>query len=339
MRLQVKKHNKIKANKTLILFGFILSLIFLQLLLFSPNEVNVSSKELKTAEQIKQLAESQKSNKSIEQKMKGIHFLENTNNQKGWELFAEEAEGSAEARWVLKKVKIDFYAEDQSHYKVSGDVGEIDATTKNILIRGNVVTESLNGYIFSTTELKFISNEKILRSQSAVEMSGPDDQSGKGFHLNGLGFRIDLKKNKMFIESNVEAEKIINLKLFQIKSNMAEFSNKTQQAQFSGLVNMDYDKMNLKSPRAVFNYSGIEKKLKTISLSGGVQILELEKNAICKEVEIDLEQDKMTLKGAPKVQMGDDEIVGDEIVFLDGGKKVKVNNVRAKRKNNELIKN
>ncbi len=35
----------------------------------------------------------------------------------------------------------------------------------------------------------------------------------------------------------------------------------------------------------------------------------------------------MTLRGQPKVQQGEDEIVGKEIVFLDGGKRVKINQV------------
>jgi len=33
----------------------------------------------------------------------------------------------------------------------------------------------------------------------------------------------------------------------------------------------------------------------------------------------------MTMRGQPKVVQGEDEIKGHEIVFLDGGKKVKIN--------------
>ena len=325
---------KLKLNKTSVLFYLILILIFLQLLIFSPSEINSTSGELKTAEQIKKLADSQKTKKSIEQKMRGIHLVENANNVKGWELFAQEAEGSSDTSWVLKKVKIDFYADDQSHYTVVGDVGEIDSGSKNIFIRGEVVTRSTNGYEFKTNDLRFVSEAKILKSDDTVQMSGPDDRSGKGFILNGIGFRIDLKKNKMSIMSFVEANKVINSVMFEVFSNSAEFSNKTQQADFVGKVKMKYDKMVMQAPLAHFQYSNEEKKLKTIFLKNGVQMLETEKSGLCQEVEIDLEQDKMTLRGSPKVQMGEDEIFGDEIVFLDGGKKVKVNNVRANRKAN-----
>ena len=325
---------KIKLNKTSVLFYLILFLIFVQLLIFSPSEINNSSGELKTADQIKKLADSQKSKKSIEQKMRGIHLVENANNQKGWELFAEEAEGSSDTSWVLKKVKIDFYAEDQSHYTVVGDVGEIDSGSKNILIRGEVVTRSTNGYEFKTNDLKFVSENKVLKSDDTVQMSGPDDRSGKGFILNGVGFRIDLRKNKMSILSFVEANKIIEKSFFEIKSNTAEFSNKTQQADFAGNVSLKYDKISMKAPIAQFQYSNEDKMLKTIFLKNGVQMFEIGRSGLCQEVEMDLEQDKMTLRGSPKVQMGEDEIFGDEIVFLDGGKKVKVKNVRANRKTN-----
>lgn len=67
--------------------------------------------------------------------------------------------------------------------------------------------------------------------------------------------------------------------------------------------------------------------LDRIVLSGGVKLTDKDKKATCRELEINLTEDKMTLRGQPKVQQGDDEINGNEIVFLDGGKKVKINQV------------
>lgn len=306
----------------------ILFFIFIQFLVFNPTDLNSELTELKTAEQIQQLAQSQKSQKSIEQKASGIHFVESVNHLKGWELFAEEATGSADAQWVLKKVKIEFFAEDQSSYTVVGEVGEIDGSTKNILIRGEVITTSTNGYQFKTNDLRFEEKTKSLKSDDRVEMKGPQDPSGPGFLLNGIGFNVDLNKNIMMILSSVEAHKVIQNKKFDLNSNQALFSNKNQEGQFLGKVKLKYDKTLIEAPEALFKYSAEQKKLKTILLKDKVFLKELGRNGVCNELEMDLELDKMTLRGSPKVQMEEDEITGEEIVFTDGGQKVKINNVK-----------
>lgn len=332
MRQLVHKLSKLnflkKANRSSLFLLLVFVLIFLQFLVFNPTDLNSDPTELKTAEQIQKLASLQKNKKTVEQKMSGIHLVENFNRMKGWELFAEEATGSADAQWVLKKVKIEFFAEDQSSYTVVGDVGEIDGSTKNILIRGEVITTSTNGYQFKTNDLRFEANSKTLKSDDSVEMTGPADQSGSGFLLTGIGFTIDLIKNKMIIRSSVQANKVIENKTFDISSNQAWFSNKNQEGQFLGDVHLKYDKTLIQAPEALFKYSSEQKKLKTILLKDKVTLRELDRRGFCNELEMDLELDQITLRGSPKVQMQDDEISGEEIVFTEGGQKVRINNVK-----------
>ncbi len=337
------KKNK-KINKSGILFFLILFLIFIQVLIMNPKDIGSPNQDPKTVEEIQKMAVSQnkKSNqKSVEQQMKGVHLVENSNRMKGWELFAEVANGSADAQWVLKKVKIDFFAEDQSSYTVTGDVGEIDGATKNILIRGQVITTSTNGYSFKTNDLHFIAENKSLKSDDSVVMNGPADQTGGGFELNGIGFVIDLNKNKMSIMSSVQAHKVIKEKNIDLNSESAVFSNKNQEGQFSGRVRLKYDKSLITSPEAFFKYSSTEKKLKTILLKDKVTIKESDRVGSCQELEIDFgndaEGDQMILRGSPKVQMQDDEITGNEIVFTDGGQKVKINNVKVTGFGNEKM--
>lgn len=330
LRKQLSKFKIFKRfNITMILFSLIIVFIFVQILVFSPSDVNLVTKNTAQSEKLKMMAAAQKQKKSVEQQMRGIHLVENNKNQKGWELFAEEASGSEDANWVLKKVKIEFYADDLSAYTVTGDVGEINGTSKDIVIRGEVITTSTNGYEFKTNDLRFQSKTKQLITNDFVQVTGPEDESGPGFSMTGTGLKIDLNKNKMYILSSVEAEKSINKNLFQINSKTAEFSNKSQEAAFMGSVQMKYQKATLLAPIAFFKYSNTKKILKTVLLQQGVTLKDMERSGQCKELEMDLEEDKMTLRGAPKVQMGEDQIIGDEIVFLDGGKKVKINNVKA----------
>ncbi|MES2801525.1 MAG: LPS export ABC transporter periplasmic protein LptC [Bdellovibrionota bacterium] len=294
-----------------------------------PTNSNVISKAISATnkDDIVKLADNSK-RKAIEQKMVGVHLVENSNNAKGWELYADEATGSSDELWVLKKVKVEFYNENESSFVVSGDIGEINGQTKNMVIRGQVVTQSSNGYQFETNDLNYVAQDRKLVSDSIVRMLGPDDKNGVGFKLNGQGFKIDLVTNKMYIESNIEASKAMDNKIFRVNSKAAEFSNKSQEALFSGNVNMKFDKTTITAPQAYFRYSEKQKALESILLKDHVVLKDEGKSAVCQQLLMNLIEDTMTLSGQPKVQMGEDEIQGEEIVFLEGGKKVKMNKVK-----------
>lgn len=322
---------KLKLNKITIFLFVVICLIFIQALLMAPQEISPSetkSKPSSNKSQIEKLAEQQNKRKAVEQKMVGVHLVENANNAKGWELYADEATGTSEELWVLKKVKVEFFNENESSFVVSGDIGEINGQTKNMVIRGQVITQSSNGYQFETDDLNYIASNKKLVSDSVVRMLGPEDKNGAGFKLHGQGFTIDIVKNKMFIESNIEASKEMENKLFNVTSNKAEFSNKSQEALFYGNVVMKFDKTVVTAPQAFFRYSEKEKALESILLKDRVILKDEGKSAVCKSLLMNLLEDTMVLGGQPKVQMGEDEIQGDEIVFLEGGKKVKINKVK-----------
>ena len=320
---------KIKLSRYSLLFTVIVLFIFVEALIISPRILEKPNDEHVEYEKIKAMADSKKKG-SVEQKMVGVHYVENSPTSKGWELFATEASGTADSQWILKKVKVHFFSNDNSSFTVTGEVGEVDGASKDMVIRGNVTTTSSNGYSFKTDSLRYVAKFKQMTSSDAVEMIGPPDVKGTGFKLRGVGLLVDIQKNKMTILDQVEADKIIEKKNFTLKSLSAEFSNKSQEALFSGQVKMKLGPTFVEAPNAFFKTSLKTKALQKITLYKGVKMAELDKKATCEEIEFDLETDKMTLRGQPRVQQGDDEIVGQEIVFLDGGKKVKINRVDIK---------
>ncbi len=48
------------------------------------------------------------------------------------------------------------------------------------------------------------------------------------------------------------------------------------------------------------------------------------------DLRIDFSTQKLTFSGKPRLYQDEDELVGDKIIFLEGGKKVKVEKVKAK---------
>lgn len=320
----------LKLSRYSLLFVVIVFFIFLEILIISPRVLEKPTEEQLEYEKIKAMAESTRKKDAVEQKMLGVHYVESNSAQKGWELFANEASGTTDSQWILKIVKVQFFTNENASFMVTGQVGEVDGTTRDMLVRGQVTTTSSNGYSFKTDSLRYVARFKQMTSSDAVEMTGPPDAKGSGFKLNGVGLLVDIQKNKMTILDQVFAEKMIDQKKFTLTSLTAEFSNKNQEALFSGNVKMRLGPTFVEAPNAFFVYSPRTKALQKITLYKGVKMKEGDRSATCEELEFDLESDKMTLRGQPRVQQGEDEIVGQEIVFLDGGKKVKINKVDIK---------
>lgn len=298
----------------------------------SPGQLEKKNEDFVEPEKILTLDPENKKN-IVDQKMRGIHIVENGENNKGYKLFASEAVGTADLKWVLKAVKVQFFNDNKSNYSVTGDVGETDGISKDIVIRGNVTTTSANGYSFKTETLRYSAKQKIMTSVDAVTMEGPSDKTGKGFRLTGEKLLVDLAMNRMSILDKILTVKVINDKNFRLTAVRADFTNQNQEAEFSGNVKMNLGTFYVQAPLAQFLYSATTKSLVKIVLKKGVVFVEGDRSGTCNELEMDLVENKMTLRGQPKVQQGEDEIRGHEIVFIDGGKKVKINKVSKEGKN------
>lgn len=318
-RLNLK--NLSKSSAVIFLIAVV---VFFEIIVMAPQVLEIDNQDHVSEDTDLSYLEQENKN-AVDQKMQGVHLVENSENEKGWELFANEATGTADGQWVLKNVKVQFFNDNMSNYTVTGDLGEIEAKTKDMIIRGNVTTTSSNGYSFKTDTLRYIAKQKIMTSLDKVVMQGPADNSGSGFHLTGEKFLVDMVKNKMSILDKIVAKKKINSEQFNLTSARADFANSSQEATFVGNVQMKLGTLYVKAPMALFQYSGAKKMLEKIVLNDQVEFSDTDKKGFCKELEFNLIENKMTMRGQPKVVQGEDEINGHEIVFIDGGKKVKIN--------------
>lgn len=320
----MERLNLKQLSKSSVVIFLIAIVVFFEILVMAPQVLEKENQD-HVGENIDLNYLEQENKNAVDQKMQGVHLVENSENEKGWELFANEATGSSDGQWVLKNVKVQFFNDNMSNYTVTGDLGEIEAKTKDMIIRGNVMTTSSNGYSFKTDTLRYISKQKIMTSLDKVIMQGPPDNSGSGFYLTGEKFLVDMVKNKMSILDKIAAKKMINSEQFNLTSARADFSNSSQEATFIGNVQMKLGTLFVKAPMALFQYSGAKKMLENIVMNDQVEFSDTDKKGFCKEIEFNLIENKMTMRGQPKVVQGEDEINGHEIVFIDGGKKVKIN--------------
>ena len=95
------------------------------------------------------------------------------------------------------------------------------------------------------------------------------------------------------------------------------------------------DSTRITGPEARFDYDSKTDLVKSIYVSGGTRVSDPDKWATAQNVNIDFKSNKFVFRGSPRVVQNNDELRGEEIVFLDNGKQVQVQRARAKWTKNE----
>lgn len=306
------------------LFAGLIVLLFLEILIGFPVDLENEEDATHTVDETKASTEA-------EQHMEGVHLVESRQGQRDWELFAEAAEGYQDkGLWELRKVKIHFYNGDKIDYTVTGKSGSIDNKTKDMKIMGDVVTQSVNGYRFQSPSAFYFAGRRLIQSDGHVKMTGPADAQGQGLILDGDQMETFVAENRMLIKQNVKASKMLNNgKQFRISSQSAEFSGNSKKARFVEQVAIEVDTMKMEGPEAEFQYRPDVDFLQSVLVKGGVKVSDVDKYATSDAVRFDPAENKFVLTGRPRVVQNSDEIMGDQIIFIDGGKKVKVENIKA----------
>ncbi|MGE0762518.1 MAG: LPS export ABC transporter periplasmic protein LptC [Bdellovibrionales bacterium] len=306
------------------ILGVLVFVLVMQVVVLAPQNVNERRKSLGSLPNAPSA--------DIEQAMRGVHLVETSEGAREWELWADEAVAFKNRNvWELKQVKVVLFAENGVEFTVTGDRGEIETQTKNLQIAGSVVTKSSNGYLFKTETVNYSSEQRRLLSPGAVEMTGPKDLKGHRLALKGEGLDADLKSSLINIKSGVRAERQLPPdRTVVIRSDGARFSGKERLAKFLGNVIMDMDDMRITGPEAEFEYDANKEIVKSIAVKGGVKVSDSEKWATSQNLKVHFEEDKYIFRGNPRVVQDSDELRGEEIVFLDGGRKVLVQRARAR---------
>lgn len=264
-----------------------------------------------------------------------FHLVGTKESRQEWELWASEAARPNEVeRWTIKDVKVRFFATNGVLYDVTGKTGLVDPQKNQMRIEGDVVTHSSNGYVFRTDLAIYDSGVRYLKSPHKIKMDGPSDFTkqgviNSGLVLTGEDMTADMASNEIKINKNVHAKKgVQGNKIATIQSQRAEFSGRTNLAHFVGDVVLDFETMRVTGPEARFAFHPKSGSLESVEVEGGVKVTDMDKFATSKKVSVQFVEDQIVFSGSPRVVQNGDEVVGDEIVFSNGGKKVRVSNMR-----------
>lgn len=311
-----------------IIFLLLLIGIFIELIIIVPQRIK-SFRGTRISEVAKKINE--EPSKSFG---RGIHIVESQKGQRDFELFADSAEGQqGVGTWNLFDMKVNYYNKQVIDYTVTGEKGFVDGQTKDMDILGNVKTVSKNGYEFLTTSIHYKALDRLITSPDQVVMRGPRDKDGEGLRLTGKEMIVDVEKNTMLIKSQIRAQKELSEgEKAVITSQEAEFSGVNQKAFFRGQVRMSYKKMIIEAPEASFDYTEGSDFLSSVQFDGGVRFMDDDKKATSQQMKLNLRAQEVILDGNPQVVQDQDELRGERITFLEGGKKVRVERVKAQMK-------
>lgn len=311
------------------LFGVLFVVLIIEMVLVSPSELKDTKETISEGQVVTPTAEQ---SKDVEQFMQGVHVIESKNENREWELWADSAIGyKLQDELALTKIKANFFADNGVSFEVTGASGSVGTEDKSMRVDGGVVTRSSNGYTFKSAALNYSSKNRSLSSPSAVEVSGPKDQSGRALLISGGEMAANLEMGVVLIEHDIKARKTIRIdKRLQVSSDKAQLSGKDRSVRFTGNVIIDLDGVRIIGPDALFKYSAKGEQLESIDLDGGVRVSDFNKWATSEKLRIDIAKNEFVFDGRPRVVQDEDELRGDRIIFIDGGKKVKVQNAKIK---------
>lgn len=312
-----------KAKRAALTLLFVILMV--EVLIVAPREIGVSSR---TDSPLLSQSETSEPNSQV---MRGIHMVEAKGEKRDWELRSDHAyTKESGSRWKLENVQIRFFGEGDIFYDVTGKEGEVNVQTKDVEIVGDVKMISSNGYTFRTQKLSYRAEGREIFTTDPIEVKGGQERGEHPSELVGRGAVARLNTNEIIIQADVRSKKQLESgDWVYIESKKVELSAASKFAKYLGEVTIDYKGSRITGPSARFDYDQKAKAVSSLLIEGGGRITDLTKWATAKTIQMLFQQNKYILKGGPRVVQDNDELVGDEIVFLDGGKEIVVNRAKA----------
>ncbi|RME15316.1 MAG: LPS export ABC transporter periplasmic protein LptC [Bdellovibrio sp.] len=302
------------------LFAILFAFLTIEIVLLYPRKVNFEDSPFR---------EKVQEEKDVQQAMKGVHLVEANKKEKEWELWAEEALSlRSKQSWELKGVKVRFFSPKGVEFLVRGQRGTVELRTKNMRIKGDVTVQSSNGYVFYTEEVEYISSYRLLKSLSPVQLK--DHLGKRRMFLRGQQMRTGLKEAITEIEGDIYASRLVEGKgEVKVKSDRVILRGNSREIQFLDNVVVDYTNMRISGASVKFIFSK-KGELKTLLISGGVRLTDKEKWAVAQKLSFTFSKDRLILSGNPKLIQGEDELIGDTIIFNRNGEQVEVLKAKAR---------
>ncbi len=272
-----------------------------------------------------------RSSHEADQAFKGMHLIETKAGIRIWELNSETAsEFKGKGELILEKIKTRFFGNSGIQFFVRGKNAQVDMESNDMVIEGDVLTKTSNNYELQSDSVNYDSGTRQLLSGSPILILGPKDKKGNRLKLNGIGMQAHVENGQVEIVDDVRGEVTLESGAqLQIKSKSVELSSVSKVAHFKGNVVIDVDTLRVTGPSAQFQYSEDGDTLSSLYVEGGIKVSDVDKFATSQNVRVQFREETLVFKGRPRLVKGNDEMFGEEIIFLNGGRRVQVKGAKA----------
>jgi len=133
--------------------------------------------------------------------MKTIHYTENQQNRKSWELFAQSGiYDKPNEKTSLEDIR--FIVEQDSNkgpVTVTAKNGVYLHTAKTVHLRGNVLARTENGMTFETTQIDYDSAKKRFTTKEKIKLTDA------ALTVEGVGMDLSVDRQQAIVKSKVDA--------------------------------------------------------------------------------------------------------------------------------------
>lgn len=132
--------------------------------------------------------------------MQGIKLIEQSDQSTAWEILAENAEFSEDAKVaVARGVRAQLFQDDTVLLSLQADRSTVQRTTGDIDMQGDVRVVHQDGYTMTTDSLHWQAESRQLHTDEAVALEGPS------VRVTGTGLQSDVDQQRFHLENNVHA--------------------------------------------------------------------------------------------------------------------------------------
>ena len=105
----------------------------------------------------------------------------------------------AEKKVALKKLEVIFFSDEEKGFTLVADQGELYTDSKDVIVSGNVVTTTDQGFQIESDSLKYNSQDRTISTTGRVTLRG------NNMVMKGKGMVIDVDKETLNLLEEVKA--------------------------------------------------------------------------------------------------------------------------------------
>lgn len=245
-------------------------------------------------------------------------------NKMSWIIDANSAQNETLSDWNFSNLKGEFFGEKSAKINFSSDKGLLNQSSQKLYLKKNVKAVSSRGYNFETDSLDVFKGDEdtLFESEDPVLLyTKPKSE----FNVKAVGFSGALNSGVFNLLSEVRCEKKTEkYDTITINSDKAEMTSSLKSIRFYENLNVAQNEFKIKGQEAYFFLGHEDNEVEAVRVLGDIVASDGTKTALSDRVELKVKEDAIIFQGSPRIRVGDNEMVGEEILITNNQKNVQV---------------